>query len=516
MDKYLRKALMWNKVKELSSKGLKKTEIARELGIHRTTVSRYLQMNKEEFTSWLKKPREIRLKLDSYYHFVHESLKEYPFLSGAQIEDRLKEHFPDIPSVHSKTVYNFVQRVRKENGINKPTMENQRDFEKLPEVGYGIEAQVDFGEMKIPRKSGGRQKIWIFAMVLSRSRQKFVYLQSSPFTTASSIYAHQLAFEYFKGVPKNIIYDQDRVFMVDENYGDLLLTQEFQSYVDNENFTPVFCRKADPQSKGKIENVIKYVKNNFLKGRKFTNISSLNESVISWLDRTGNGKIHSTTRLIPKEQWEIERKYLLPIRHLLKKPLSQTRKEYKVLKDNTISFKGNYYSLPLGTYANTNSKVWLEADNSNLIITDNESNLIAVHTICYLKGKIIRLSDHRRDKSLNSKQREEKSIELLGGGKKACDFIAKIKSTKARYLNDNLRLLVSKVNNYSSDTIKNTLDFCLENNIYNASRFLELADYFKSHEEKESQLTLIKSDMPKAAIISPMVSDINDYEIMFK
>ena len=94
-------------------------------------------------------------------------------------------------------------------------------------------------------------------MVLSRSRQKFAYYQSKPFTSETAIYAHQLSFEYFQGIPKEIVYDQDSVFIKDENLGDLLLTEKFKRYCDSQPFNPVFCRKADPQSKGKVENVVK-------------------------------------------------------------------------------------------------------------------------------------------------------------------------------------------------------------------------------------------------------------------
>lgn len=38
----------------------------------------------------------------------------------------------------------------------------------------------------------------------------------------------------------------------------------------------------------------------------------LNTEVLQWLEKTGNGKIHGTTRLVPAEEFEIERKYLLP------------------------------------------------------------------------------------------------------------------------------------------------------------------------------------------------------------
>ena len=91
-------------------------------------------------------------------------------------------------------------------------------------------------------------KVYFFAMSLSRT----------PFTTDLAVYAHELAFEYFSGVPRKIVYDQDKVFLVKENLGDLILTHGFRALVREHGFNPVFCRKSDPESKGKIENVVKY------------------------------------------------------------------------------------------------------------------------------------------------------------------------------------------------------------------------------------------------------------------
>ena len=65
------------------------------------------------------------------------------------------------------------------------------------------------------------------------------------------------------GRPKKVLYDQDKVLLHDENLGDLILTKCFRAFVNQQHFEPVFCRKSDPESKGKVENVVKYVKQNF-------------------------------------------------------------------------------------------------------------------------------------------------------------------------------------------------------------------------------------------------------------
>ena len=327
---------MWHKIKELWSKGLNKSQISQEIGIHRKTVRHYLKMNEEEFYKWIDKGKNLPPKLQGYYDFVKEQLEHHPYLSSSQIEDRLKEQYSDLPAVHPKTVYNFVQSIRSSHQIAKPKSKGHRIFEKREETAYGEEGQVDFGVYNMPKQGGGHQRVWVFAMVLSRSCQKFIHFESSSFTTATCIYAHQLAFDYFQGVPRRVLYDQDRVFMTNENLGDLILTGDSEHYVQNENFDAVFCRKADPQTKGKIENVIKYVKYNFLRGREFTCLNQLNQSALAWLDRTGNGKVHSATRLVPLQEWLKEKEYLLPVRNLLKEPERDLCTPYTVLKDHTI------------------------------------------------------------------------------------------------------------------------------------------------------------------------------------
>ncbi len=88
-------------------------------------------------------------------------------------------------------------------------------------------------------------------MILEYSRYKFIWFQDKPFTSENAVYAHELAFRFFHGIPKFVIYDQDSVFLYDENIGgDYLMTEVFNSYIKSRPFKPVFCRKADPRKQG--------------------------------------------------------------------------------------------------------------------------------------------------------------------------------------------------------------------------------------------------------------------------
>src|SRR5699024_12680415 len=98
--------------------------------------------------------------------------------------------------------------------------------------------------------------------------------------------------------------------LVKEMYGDLILTGKFQAYRQERKLVMRMCRKTYPESKGKIESVIKYVKNNFAKHRIYQGIDAWNESAWRWLERTGNYKHHNTTKKRAGEVCTFEKKNL--------------------------------------------------------------------------------------------------------------------------------------------------------------------------------------------------------------
>lgn|GEM_PF-3690733 len=128
---------MWNKVNELSRENLSQQQIAIKLGIHRDTVRRYQMMSETEFNEHLhREARRHPCKLDPYRDFIVDQLVAAPFLSSAQVLDHLKEHFPDLPSVSERTVYNVVRRIREEEDIAKEA-EPGRSFSHVEDGDWG-------------------------------------------------------------------------------------------------------------------------------------------------------------------------------------------------------------------------------------------------------------------------------------------------------------------------------------------------------------------------------------------
>ena len=512
---------MWYEVKKLKEKGFSNSRISRRTGLDRKTVRRYLNMGEEEFHQWISSPRKMPLKLGQYIEFVRKELEDCAELSAAQIEDHLKEHFADFPKIHSKTIYNLVKTVRERYNLLKPKISEQRIFEKIPETSYGQMAQVDFGEAWLQTEDEGRKKVYFFVMVLTRSRYKYVYFSEHTFTSKRSVEAHNYAFEYFEGVPREILYDQDSVFIHDENLGDYQLTEGFGSYCKTQSFRPVFCRKSDPQSKGKVENVVKYIKQNFLRGRKFKNIEILQNQALEWLERTGNEKVHSGTKKVPKECWEEEKKHLLPIKN--KNRTSNQKRSYNVRKDNTIVYKSNYYSLPAGTYKKQGTKVFLEVKEGKIYLYSSENKLIAVHRVSIGKGEYIRNTSHQREKTDTLEQMQTKVLNILGQTEISRDYLKKLQQDKSRYYRDNLREIIKRNPDYKQNVIDESIMACIEAGEYNAYILLDVMKSknleIQQNEQVQESLQTIKQSLIQNAVVSTDIkvekSNINKYEEIF-
>ena len=511
MNHYVNQIMTYHEIHKLYRQGHSISYISNYLGMNWRTVKKYLAMDDKEFDNFLNRPPNRKKTLSTYEHFVYSRLKLFPDTSAAQMHDWLKEHHDDFPDVSPKTVFNFVSFVRQEHHLPKTSI--HRQFSMTEELPYGKQAQVDFGEYNIRSSTGKRTKVYFFTIVLSRSRYKHVWFVDRPFTASLAIQAHEKAFSYFRGIPDEIVYDQDKVFMVSENGGDIILTKEFQNYTRQRSFTLHFCRKADPQSKGKVENVVKYVKQNFLYNRTYFNADTLNDEAIAWLGRTANSKPHGTTRKIPLEEKQKEQPFLRPYHPLLIQP---AKEPYAVRKDNTISYKGNFYSLPLGSFKGKGTSVWVQLHGTTLVITDalTEQELCR-HAIPAGKGQKVFNTDHKRDKSTTINQMLDEVARLFADPQQGIAWLDNIRTDKPRYIRDQLIIIRDAISGHDPEVVTQTVEYCAEHQIYSATDFkniLDLSPDQSSDVMDVSKVNPLSGQTQNNAHLQPDKSDIDDYQ----
>ena len=502
----------YGKIQEYKRNGLKKSQVARRLEVDYKTILKYWDMSPSEYAETAQASKKRRKKADEYKDFVVECLTKYPDMSAAQVYDWIKERTClETLNFQKRAFRNYVQEIRKEYGIKKPV--SARDYEAVDELPMGQQAQVDMGEIKIETTTGRHRKVYCFAMVLAHSRYKFIWWQLNPFTTDTFITAHMKAFEFYGGRPREIVYDQDKILAVSENHGDIIYTEGFQNYINEIKFDVFLCRGADPESKGKVENVVKYAKHGFAEHRILRDIDSFNEDCIAWLKRTGNAEEHGTTKKIPAEVFALEKEYLLsvPCHSFNTADKSIT---YQVRKDNIVLYKGNRYRVPKGTYC-PGKKVYMVVADDKISITDClTGEIYAVHPLCHEKGMLIGQKRADRDKSKSILEQERLVEELFENDELVRPFLEHIHEAKPRYYRDQLGVIRRLFEKWNAEAVKRGLKYCTEKELYSASDLKSSIIYLEqvlSEKTKEKKNT--KPALPEKYLGNPVeVRDLSVYE----
>lgn len=503
---------VYQDIQQLKEIGLNRSQTKRQLGINWKTVDYYWEMTPDEFAEQQKKSKNRRKNLEPYKDQILDWLNRYPDLSGAQVHDWLKEHHGDSYQGKERTLRRYISDLREEYHIVKA--QKQRQYQAVEELPPGQQAQVDLGYIEVVTTKGKRIKLYGFGFVLSHSRYKYVEWIDKPFTAITFTQALYRAFEFIGGMPKEIVFDQDRVLTVSENYGDIIHTEEFERFRQNMQFNVHLCRGYDPQSKGKIESVIKYAKYNYAAHRVFDSLVLWNEGCIDWLNRTGNAKVHSMTKKVPAEVFKVEREYLQPIPTIIKD--SEESLTRTVRKDNTVLYDSNRYRVPKGTYY-PGRIVKVKEKDGMLEIYDTESKeLIIKQKISEKKGVIVP-NRVQRDYSHKINELRDQAIVLLQGSEQAVYFLDQIKQKKPRYIRDQLQLIITEAAKYPENIIEDALNYCVERQLWSAVEFRDVLSYLEqmSHEKTATGI-LDTTAIPSQYKIKTEVRDMTAYTALYE
>ncbi len=466
-------------IQQLKEAGFNRTQVARRLKLDWKTVNKYWTMGPDDFADAINQAGHRTRKLDKYEDFIVKWLREHPDMSAAQVEDWLKEQH-NAYEIKERTVRSYVAHLRDKHGIPKQTSD-PRQYEAVPDPPMGHQLQLDFGEKRIQTESGGWKKLYAFGSVLSNSRQKYGEWSETALTTSSLIGMLANCFSFYGGVPREIVIDQDTLMVVSENYGEILYTHQFEQFRKKMGFELWVCRPSDPESKGRIEAVVKYMKYGYAANRTFTDISAWNQSCLDWLDRTANQKVHGTTKKIPAEVFALEKQYLKPVPSVWSLPTDSVTRT--VRKDNTIMYKSNRYSVPTGTYA-PGKEMQIKIVEDKLVLMDIEGEeIIAEHSLSSGKGELIQNNNHLRNHNVSIDELYQKVFQALAYVPNLSHFLDVIRKEKGRYVRDQYNLIFKVQKTYSQAALLQAFDFCHKNALYSAVSLRDAAEHFANLSE---------------------------------
>ncbi len=487
----MERIIVYDQIQEYKRKGFSKKKTSEMLGLCWRTVDKYWDMtlpHYEELENGFRKGSTI----EEHTQLILTWLNRYPDMSSAQIYDWLQEHYGDDIKVSERTLRRYVADLRKTYAIERKPA--SRDYAAVPDMPLGQQMQVDFGESWMEDVNGRRVKVRAANFILSASRYRFCTFQSRPFTSRDLVNALRQCFAYMGGRTREIVFDQDSVVSVSENAGDIILTREMALFKMECGFSIYLCRGADPESKGKIENGVKFLKNNFIPHRMYPGSDDeLNDLALRWLERTGNRKAHGTTKRSPADFFKEELPHLVPHAATAVLPKLDCR---NVRKDNTIVYLSNRYSLPLGTY-NATREVHIDATDSKLTVYSPAGDVLCFHTISPASGVLVQKSTHRHDRTTKADRLKAKLVGLLG--KEVEGYLTHIEHKYPRYVCEQLSLLQHAYGEYGRETLTGAIEYLGSEGIVSAN---SVCDYAKTHQTITVVVpknTAIPADYPSVA-----------------
>jgi transposase len=359
--------------------------IARELGVDRETVSRYVRQAAQsapaepygiraEGESSSPKPANAPTGSEALPDPLPgrqsdcEPWRDVILEKGEQGLSAKRIHQDLTGELGAEVSYDSVRRFLRRLGRTRPL-----PFRRM-ECQAGEEAQVDFGKGAPVLVNGKRRRPHVFRVVLSHSRKGYSEASWRQ-TTEDFLRCLENAFWHFGGCPKVLVIDNLRAAVQHPDWYDPELNPKLQSFCQHYRIVILPTRPYTPRHKGKIERGVGYVQDNGLKGHVFDSVEAENRHLADWEATIADTRIHGTTKKqVGKVFAEVERPALEP---LPRERFPFFHEAQRIVnRDGHVEVAKSYYSVPAEYLTR---KVWVRWDARLVRAFNHRWEQIAVH-----------------------------------------------------------------------------------------------------------------------------------------
>ena len=271
------------------------SEIARGLGLDRKTVRKYVAAPEREGISPggpPVTPEEWARRIKVWFPELTDPRARS---SVAGEIERFHGYIGEHLSVN--TLATIHQRLRDEEGLRASYTSFRRyvrhEFAAQAALSQvtvlrddpppGEEAQLDYGYLGqwLDPRTGKRQRVWAFIMVLSHSRHLFCY-PVVRMTVPAFIEAHLAAFSFFGGVPRRLVCDNLASGVLRPDLYDPRLNRSYRELAVHYGCLVDPARVAHPKDKPRVERPVPYLRDSFFRGRSFSSLKDMQVQAARW------------------------------------------------------------------------------------------------------------------------------------------------------------------------------------------------------------------------------------------
>lgn len=275
-----------NRMLRLRDLGWGAKRIARETGVAKNTVKRYLTAGGYVPYRTPERPG----KLAGLKEWLEAQFFQHRGNCDVLRQLLAREHGVEVSL---RTVERACQGFRRELAARARATVR---FETPP----GKQLQIDFGETRV--EIGGEPvRVHLFVATLGYSRRAYVAAfrherQSAWFAGLEGAFAH------FGGVPEEVLVDNAKALVTHHNpqTREVIFNERLHAFARHWGFTAKACAPYRPRTKGKDENGVGYVKRNAVAGHRFPSWEGFVAHLADWSRDVADVRCHGTTGEAPR------------------------------------------------------------------------------------------------------------------------------------------------------------------------------------------------------------------------
>ena len=236
------------------------------------------------------------------------------------------------------------------------------------ETGPGESYQMDWGFVNVTSRDGsGTFRVACFAITCHHCGER--YIEFFPDAKQEHLFIGMIHAFIYMGIPETVLTDNMKSVTTGRDPdGKPIWQADYEEFMNVIGFKTKLCKVAHPFTKGAVERLVRFVKENFMAGRVFSNVTDLNYEALKWCNDQ-NGRYHRAVDCVPHDKHLAECQKTtgtLTMTHDVLKYLCPLR---KISFDGFVNFEGRRYGVP---YWYTKKLCRVRRDAFTLYIYDDE------------------------------------------------------------------------------------------------------------------------------------------------
>lgn len=346
-------------------------EIERRTGISRALLRRWKE-NGYAFVSNSRRGRPAgSLKLHNYEEEINSLLKA-GVANSSVILERIREHGYDGGLT---IVKEYIAKHRDLVPAPRHVEQVRGNRGRRYTTGPGDCYQMDWGFVKIMDLFGNEWRCACFAMVCHHCG--FRYIEFFPNAKQENLFIGMTHAFSVMGIPSRVLTDNMKSVVIRRDaIGNIIFNHDYDEFQHLLGFRTELCKVAHPFTKGAVERLVRYVKDNFIQARQFINVNELNRAAFFWCMKK-NDNMLKEKGCIPNEVHAEEKASLSQLADMdvLIPYLAPLR---TISFDGFVEYEGRRYGVP---YSYTAKKARVMRSGNRLMVLTTEGTILQEYDV---------------------------------------------------------------------------------------------------------------------------------------